>query len=74
MTEWLAGVAVVLLGGGGWLFSLWRHPYAPCRWCNGSGRNPGSRRTRFGTCTHCGGTSRRVRTGARMMRPDMRGK
>jgi hypothetical protein len=41
---------------------LW--PYAPCRKCQGSSRNPGSKKERYGQCGRCGGTGRRTRLGA----------
>ena len=40
-------------------------PYAPCRSCDGSGRNPGSNRQRWGTCRHCDGRGKRERFGVR---------
>lgn len=42
-------------------------PYRPCRRCEGGGRNAGSNRRRFGTCPACGGSGRKLRTGARML-------
>ena len=48
----------------GW--HAWRHPYRPCRWCDGSGRNRGRTRKRFGTCRSCQGTGRQMRLGARV--------
>jgi DnaJ-class molecular chaperone len=40
-------------------------PYAPCRRCEGSGRNAGSDRNRFGQCRRCKGAGRRIRFGAK---------
>jgi DnaJ-class molecular chaperone len=45
--------------------TLYLWPYAPCRKCEGSGRNPGSKRGRFGQCRKCKGAGRRIRFGAR---------
>ena len=45
--------------------TLYVWPYAPCRKCEGSGRNAGSDRKRFGQCRRCMGAGRRIRFGAR---------
>ena len=45
--------------------SLYLWPFAPCRKCDGSGRNPGSKRKRYGQCRRCEGAGRRIRLGAR---------
>lgn len=43
---------------------LW--PFARCRSCDGSGRNPGSTRARWGTCRRCKGSGRRQRLAVRL--------
>jgi len=61
LTAFLAGLVLfgVLVG------SLYLWPFAPCWKCEGSGRNPGSKRKRYGQCRRCGGAGRRIRLGAR---------
>lgn len=49
----------------GWVVSLYLWPFAPCRKCDGSGRNPGSKKKRYGQCRRCEGTGRRTRFSAR---------
>ena len=65
----LTVVALVLLGAGGYLMSVLRHPYRPCRRCRGVGKHFGAV---FGlahrACRWCGGTGRRSRLGARLIR------
>lgn len=56
---------IVLAALGVWGVSLYLWPFAPCRKCEGSGRNPGSKRKRFGQCRRCGGSGKRIRLGAR---------
>jgi DnaJ-class molecular chaperone len=58
-------VLVVLLVVAGRVVTLYLWPYAPCRKCEGSGRNRGSKRARFGQCRRCEGAGRRQRFGAR---------
>jgi hypothetical protein len=60
----ILGGAAVWAGWEGW--HAWRHPYGPCGWCNGTGKNKGSTRRRYGVCKRCKGTGRRLRTGARL--------
>jgi len=49
-----------------WVVSLYLWPFAPCRKCQGSGRNRGSNpRKRYGQCRRCQGAGRRNRIGAR---------
>lgn len=83
MTGWLAAAAMLLVavrtGPAGWwalaalatavanLASLWLWPFAPCRKCHGTGRNPGSDRKRHGECRRCLGTGRRRRAGASLV-------
>lgn len=67
----MTGVALLALaaiaGGVGYYISLRRHPYTPCRRCEGSGRNSGSTRRRYGLCGRCGGSGRRERFGRRFI-------
>jgi DnaJ-class molecular chaperone len=64
-------LALIAIGGGvAYYISLRRHPYTPCRRCEGSGRNSGSSRIRFGTCGKCGGSGRRQRFGRRFILRD----
>jgi hypothetical protein len=70
LLEAFVELILVIIGAGavsywGWRLSLRRHPYAPCRACGGSARNPGSNKHRWGKCSRCGGTGRRLRWGAR---------
>lgn len=58
-------VLIVLLALGARVVTVYLWPYAPCRKCEGSGRNPGSKRKRFGQCRRCDGAGRRIRFGAR---------
>jgi hypothetical protein len=48
-----------------WVLSLYLWPFAPCRRCEGSGRNKGSNRKRYGECKRCRGSGRRRRLGAK---------
>lgn len=48
-----------------WRISLRFWPYARCGRCEGSGRNAGSNRQRWGFCRKCGGSGRRERVGVR---------
>ena|SRR5215469_2556819 len=47
--------------------SLYLWPLAPCFKCNGTGRNQGSNKRRYGECRRCQGTGRRKRAGARLV-------
>lgn len=58
-------VLIILLVIGGYAGSLYLWPFRPCMRCNGTGRNKGSSRKRFGECKRCGGSGRRRRLGAR---------
>jgi hypothetical protein len=44
-----AGLIVVGLYAG----SLYKWPFRPCGRCEGTGRNPGSNKQRFGQCRRC---------------------
>jgi DnaJ-class molecular chaperone len=61
-------VALIAIGGGGWLVSLWLWPYKTCSWCDGTGRSPGSNSRRHGLCWRCKGSPRKLRRGARMVK------
>ena len=54
-----------LIGFAGYVVSLYLWPFAPCRKCEGSGRNQGSNRKRYGQCRRCKGAGRRIRIGAK---------
>jgi DnaJ-class molecular chaperone len=50
------------------------HPYARCIWCKGhGGKRPGSKPDAWGSCTHCGGSGRRIRTMTRILGRDKPG-
>ena len=57
----LLGLAAAVVYAG----SLYVWPFRPCGRCNGSGKNKGSTRRRFGQCSSCKGSGRRRRIGAR---------
>ena len=63
----LTVVALALLGAVGYLVSVLRHPYRPCRRCRGAGKHFGRV---FGfahrPCRWCGGLGRKPRLGARL--------
>lgn len=44
------GIAVLLIAV--WRIDVYFHPFAPCRRCEGSGQNRGSRNTAYGLCRH----------------------
>jgi hypothetical protein len=58
-------VLITLLGIGAYAGSLYLWPFRPCVRCNGTGRNKGSTRKRYGECKRCRGSGRRRRLGAR---------
>jgi hypothetical protein len=66
---WLIAAAAVVAG---WLVHSALYPFVKCRVCGGSGTRRGGRRT-YGTCPVCKGR-RRVRVGARLVRPGLRRK
>ena len=60
-------VILAAVVAGYYLFSCWRFPRAPCRWCGGKApRDPIVRRA-FGQCPHCGGKGWKDRFGTRMI-------
>ena len=63
----LVAALAALIAAGAYLLSLRIHPYTYCRRCNGTKRNRGSTRRRFGTCRKCGGTGRTERLGHRIL-------
>ena len=58
-------VLIILLAIGGYAGSVYLWPFRSCMRCNGTGRNKGSTRKRFGECRRCKGTGRLRRIGAR---------
>jgi DnaJ-class molecular chaperone len=60
--------ALITIGLTGYLLSVRRHPYRPCRRCKGAGKHFGAI---FGAtyrpCTRCGGFGRKTRFGARIV-------
>jgi hypothetical protein len=69
----LTGTTLLLLAGLGllviWILSLLLHPFTACTSCKGTPRLYGAVATRsFRLCPSCGGSGRRLRTGARMWR------
>lgn len=51
----------------GWWISLRFWPYTACKRCNGTGRNGGSNRSRWGVCRRCNGSGKRERLAHRML-------
>jgi DnaJ-class molecular chaperone len=58
-------ILIVLLAIAGWVASLYLWPFRPCLRCNGTGRNKGSTKKRFGECKRCQGSGRLRRIGAK---------
>jgi DnaJ-class molecular chaperone len=58
---------IALISAAGYLISLKRWPYTPCRRCQGTGRNAGSTRKRYGRCKRCEGSGRKPRLGTRVI-------
>ena len=71
----LAGLiaALLFLGTVAYGADLRWHPYAKCMACRRrkGGWNRGSSPRRYGVCGRCKGTRRRVRAGARLVRPGL---
>jgi hypothetical protein len=63
---WVLIAVAAAAWAGWWCWHAWRHPYRPCWRCDGTGRNNGSTRKRYGTCRTCKGTGRQIRLGARL--------
>jgi DnaJ-class molecular chaperone len=58
-------VIIIVVFGGGYLFSAYLHPFRPCRACKGSGVHRGSiYRYATRTCANCNGRGRFRRVGA----------
>jgi hypothetical protein len=66
-------LAIVAAAAGWWRVDVYFHPFAPCRRCDGTGRNKGSRSKAYGLCRH---GPRRTRLFAKKAaaRHDRRGK
>jgi len=58
-------ILIVLIIIAGYVVSLYRWPFRPCPRCNGTSRNKGSNRKRFGQCRRCGGKGSMRRIGAK---------
>jgi hypothetical protein len=67
MTAALLFVILAAVVGGYYLFSCWRYPRVPCRWCGGKAPRDPLLRKPFGQCGHCGGKGWRPRLGTRMI-------
>jgi hypothetical protein len=67
---------VVVIGAGlAWRAAdVWWRPFKPCRWCDGSGKVPGSTKDAYGHCPMCEGKPPRLRAGAGLVRPKLRRK
>lgn len=63
----IAAVAAALA----WAVDVAVNPKSQCRACGGSGRHPLSRKGAYGDCLKCGATGRRLRFGARWLRPKL---
>ena len=65
------GIAIALaaIATGYYWYSVWRHPYRPCRRCGGSEKHRDTQwKGAFGRCGHCQ-DGRRVRWGTRILTP-----
>lgn len=61
-------VALVALGL--YWFSVWRHPYRPCKACKGKKSHQDVNwKGAFGKCWACNGSGSRVRWGVRVLTP-----
>jgi hypothetical protein len=61
----VTAIGILALVVGGYLFSLWAHPYTKCRVCNGGGRHRGAIfYYAFRSCRACGGSGQKRRLGA----------
>jgi hypothetical protein len=66
-------VVVGLLAAVVWVVRCVLLPFAPCRWCGGSGNNPFSNRRRKGRCWFCKGRRERFVFGAQAVHKALRG-
>lgn len=57
---------IIAIAGGIYGYSLWRHPYTPCKRCRGGDVNNPIWRTAFGNCWKCGGRGQFPRLGVRI--------
>ena len=63
-----AGARLALIGCAALLAyaaSLYKYPWRPCTWCQGSGLARGSNKRRHGRCWRCHGTKQVQRLGSR---------
>jgi len=60
-------IVIAAAGAVGYYASLRIWPETSCRRCDGSGRNAGSNKKRFGKCKRCDGTGRKLRLGTRIL-------
>jgi hypothetical protein len=74
VTGVLLPAAAVLAVAAGWAVDVAVNPRAPCRLCGGDGHHWLSRDKAWGDCRACGGTGKRLRMGARWVRPGLRGR
>ncbi|MDB4873518.1 MAG: hypothetical protein JWL97_4522 [Gemmatimonadales bacterium] len=64
------GTAILVAAAGLWVVyqvvaaKVW--PFARCGSCDGTGRNNGSNRNRWGTCSKCNGSGKRQRLAVRL--------
>lgn len=66
-------VALLIAGfAGRWAWQALFHPFAPCRRCDGSGKNPGSNGKRWGRCWRCSGSGTRQVIGSKQVRKLLR--
>lgn len=61
----LTGAALILAVI--WAGRAWFHPFTTCRWCSGSGKNPGSSGRRWGRCKRCKGSGNRQVLGSKQV-------
>jgi len=60
--------ALTAIGLTGYLLSVRRHPYRPCRRCKGAGKHFGAVfSSTYRPCGRCGGFGRKPRLGARIV-------
>ncbi len=62
-------LAAAGIAAGGYLASLWLHPWAPCQRCDGGRKPDPVWKQAYGTCRSCGGRGRKPRTGVRILQP-----
>ncbi len=62
----VALIVMAAVGAGGYYISLRIWPETSCKRCDGTGRNRGSTKKRFGKCKRCAGSGRKPRLGNRI--------